>query len=104
MVPLCVWSPRSSTASSSSNRLAELSTPTRVPRTIGTSRDTTTTLVCRWSNGIERRTPTNRRPSDSNTDYLTHKDNGNESDPQADHKMSDIQATHSEPLNYLARL
>src|SRR5258707_10377456 len=35
-----------------------------------------------------------RRPSDSNTDYMTHKDNGKESDPQAAHKMSDIQATH----------
>jgi Cu2+-exporting ATPase len=35
-----------------------------------------------------------RRPSDSNMDYMTHKDNGQESDPQAGHKMSDIQATH----------
>src|SRR5258705_6236148 len=35
-----------------------------------------------------------RRPSDSNTDYMTHKDNGRESDPQAGHKMSDIQANH----------
>ena len=35
-----------------------------------------------------------RRPSDSNTDYMTHKDTGKESDPQAGHKMSDIQATH----------
>src|SRR5258708_17036251 len=35
-----------------------------------------------------------RRPSDSNTDYMTHKDNGQESDPQAGHKMSYIQATH----------
>src|SRR6266851_3668784 len=34
-----------------------------------------------------------RRPSDSNMDYMTHKDNGQESDPQAGHKMSDIQAT-----------
>src|ERR1700747_3602339 len=35
-----------------------------------------------------------RRPSDSNTDYMTHKDNGKESHPQAGHKMSEIQATH----------
>src|SRR5260370_13199367 len=35
-----------------------------------------------------------RRPSDSNMDYMTHKDNGQESDPQAGHKMSYIQATH----------
>src|SRR5216683_6842881 len=35
-----------------------------------------------------------RRPSDSNMDYMTHKDNGQEADPQAGHKMSDIQATH----------
>src|ERR1700720_3756960 len=35
-----------------------------------------------------------RRPSDSNTDYMTHKDNGKESDPQAGAKMADIQATH----------
>src|SRR6267142_1749448 len=35
-----------------------------------------------------------RRPSDSNMDYMTHKDSGQESDPQAGHKMSDIQATH----------
>src|SRR5258705_4815884 len=35
-----------------------------------------------------------RRPSDSNTDYMTHKDNGRESGPQAGHKMSDIQANH----------
>ena len=35
-----------------------------------------------------------RRPSDSNTDYMTHKDNGQESDPRAGHKMSDIQAAH----------
>src|ERR1700719_1462096 len=48
----------------------------------------------RWSNGLERRTPTRRRPSDSEMDYMTHKDNGRESDPQAGHKMSDIQATH----------
>src|SRR6201982_1643154 len=34
----------------------------------------------------------NRRPSDSNTDYMTHKDNGKESDPRAGNKMSDIQA------------
>src|SRR5712664_1488271 len=34
-----------------------------------------------------------RRPSDSGMDYMTHKDNGRESDPQAGHKMSDIQAT-----------
>jgi len=27
-------------------------------------------------------------------DYMTHKDNGQESDPQAGHKMSYIQATH----------
>jgi Cu2+-exporting ATPase len=27
-------------------------------------------------------------------DYMTHKDNGQESDPQARHKMSYIQATH----------
>ena len=27
-------------------------------------------------------------------DYMTHKDNGRESDPQAGHKMSDIQANH----------
>ena len=27
-------------------------------------------------------------------DYMTHKDSGQESDPQAGHKMSDIQATH----------
>jgi Cu2+-exporting ATPase len=27
-------------------------------------------------------------------DYMTHKDNGQESDPHAGHKMSDIQATH----------
>jgi Cu2+-exporting ATPase len=27
-------------------------------------------------------------------DYMTHKDNGHESDPQAGHKMSGIQATH----------
>jgi P-type Cu2+ transporter len=35
-----------------------------------------------------------RRPSDCEMDYMTHKDNGRESDPQAGHKMSDIQATH----------
>src|SRR5260370_15218610 len=35
-----------------------------------------------------------RRPSDSNTDYMTHKENGKESHPQAAHKMSDIQATY----------
>src|SRR6266404_5346052 len=35
-----------------------------------------------------------RRPSDSNTDYMTHKDNGKESHPQAGHKMSEIQTTH----------
>jgi len=35
-----------------------------------------------------------RRPSDSNTDYMTYKDNGKESHPQAGHKMSEIQATH----------
>src|SRR6266853_49658 len=35
-----------------------------------------------------------RRPSDSNMDHMTHKDNGQESDPQAGHKMSYIQATH----------
>jgi P-type Cu2+ transporter len=35
-----------------------------------------------------------RRPSESNTDYMTHKDNGQESDPKAGHKVSDIQATH----------
>src|SRR5258707_11845186 len=35
-----------------------------------------------------------RRPSDSDMDYMTHKDNGRESDPQAGHKMSDIQACH----------
>ena len=35
-----------------------------------------------------------RRPSDSNTDYMTHKNNGKESHPQAGHKMSEIQATH----------
>src|SRR5712672_3287496 len=35
-----------------------------------------------------------RRPSDSDMDYMTHKDNGRESDPQAGHKMSDIQANH----------
>src|ERR1700747_1166840 len=45
MAPLCVWSPHSSTVSSSSNRLAESSTPTGARVTIGTSRDTTTTLV-----------------------------------------------------------
>jgi P-type Cu2+ transporter len=27
-------------------------------------------------------------------DYMTHKDNGQETDPHAGHKMSDIQATH----------
>ena len=48
----------------------------------------------RWSNGIEYRTPTKRRPLDSNTDYMTNKDNGKESHPQAGHKMSEIQATH----------
>ena len=31
-----------------------------------------------------------RTPSNSITDYMTHKDNGKESDPQAAHKMSDI--------------
>src|SRR5258708_13927444 len=35
-----------------------------------------------------------RRPSDSNMDYMTQKDNRQEADPQAGHKMSDIQATH----------
>jgi P-type Cu2+ transporter len=35
-----------------------------------------------------------RRPSDSNTDYMTLKDNRNESHPQAGHKMSEIQATY----------
>jgi hypothetical protein len=35
-----------------------------------------------------------RRPSDSNMDYMTHKDNGQKSDPHAGHKMSDIQGAH----------
>jgi Cu2+-exporting ATPase len=35
-----------------------------------------------------------RKPSDSNMDHMTHKDNGLESDPHAGHKMSDIQGTH----------
>src|SRR5712675_2642207 len=35
-----------------------------------------------------------RRPSDSNTDYMTHKDNRKESHPQAGHKMSEIQTIH----------
>ena len=35
-----------------------------------------------------------RRSADSHVDYMTHKDNGQESDPHAGHKMSDIQATH----------
>jgi hypothetical protein len=35
----------------------------------------------RWSNEIEYRTQQKRRQSDSNTDYMNHKDNGNESDP-----------------------
>src|SRR5258705_508556 len=35
-----------------------------------------------------------RRPSDSNTDYMTNKDNARESDPRAGHKISDIQANH----------
>src|SRR5712675_2045155 len=35
-----------------------------------------------------------RRPSDSNTDYMTHKDNRKESHLQAGHKMSEIQTTH----------
>jgi hypothetical protein len=35
-----------------------------------------------------------RRPADSHIDFMTHKDNGRESDPHAGHKMSDIQATH----------
>src|SRR6266404_5879823 len=35
-----------------------------------------------------------RRPSDSNTDYMTHKDNGKESDPQAAHKMSNMSGSH----------
>jgi cation transport ATPase len=35
-----------------------------------------------------------RRPSDSNRDYMSHKDNGKESHPQAGHKMSEIQTTH----------
>ena len=44
--------------------------------------------------GLSAEHQQNRRPSDSNTDYFTHKDNGKQSDPQAGHKMSDIQATH----------
>ena len=35
-----------------------------------------------------------RRSADSHVDYMTHKANGQESDPHAGHKMSDIQATH----------
>jgi hypothetical protein len=35
-----------------------------------------------------------RRSADSYVDYMTHKDNGQESDPQAGHQMSGIQATH----------
>src|SRR5260221_571121 len=35
-----------------------------------------------------------RRLPDSDMDYMTHKDNGRESDPRAGHKMSDIQANH----------
>jgi Cu2+-exporting ATPase len=48
----------------------------------------------RWSNGLSTEHQQKRRPSDSNTDYMTHKDNGKESDPQVGHKMSEIQATH----------
>jgi P-type Cu2+ transporter len=36
----------------------------------------------------------NQEPSDSNMDYMTTKDTGQESDPHAGHKMSDIHATH----------
>src|SRR5258707_4391923 len=36
----------------------------------------------------------NQEPSDSNMDYMTTKDTGQESDPQAGHKTSGIQATH----------
>jgi P-type Cu2+ transporter len=46
----------------------------------------------------------NRRPSDSNTDYMTHKDNGKESDPRAGHKMSDIQATHDPHAGHSAAM
>ena len=35
-----------------------------------------------------------RRPSESNMGYMTHKDNGQESHPQAGHKMSEIHATY----------
>ena len=35
-----------------------------------------------------------RGPAGSRMDYITHKDSGQESDPHAGHKMSDIQATH----------
>ena len=34
-----------------------------------------------------------RKPENSQMDYMAHKDNGQESDPHASHKMSDIQAT-----------
>src|SRR5580700_9081787 len=35
-----------------------------------------------------------RRLSDSNTDYMTHKDDGKGSHPQAGHEMAEIQPTH----------